>query len=158
MAFVVSPGHDAKCLFLIALIDVGFVRNHAAAWRYQITSGCVFSSYTLWMALVGSGCSGRNLVGGFVVKTMSVFLLMAIGMRGTRHSFAFLSYHPRNIACLVILLLLYPLHCVYVDFLVIKNCDVSGVHDFRDAEEGVFSDGWYGVCLWRVGGCYVVVC
>jgi hypothetical protein len=53
------------------------------------------------MALVGGGRSGRNLVGGFIVKTMSMFLLRTIGMRGMRHSFAFLSYHPRNIACLV---------------------------------------------------------
>jgi hypothetical protein len=52
------------------------------------------------MALVGGGCSGRNSVGGFVVKTVSVFLLRTIGMRGMRHSFAYLSYHPYNIACL----------------------------------------------------------
>ncbi len=98
---MVSPGHDANCLFLIALIHVSFVGNPAAAWRYRISSGCIFSSYTLWMALVGGDCSGRNLVGGFVVKIMSMFLLRSIGMRGTHHSFAFLSYHPCNIACLI---------------------------------------------------------
>ncbi len=40
-------------------------------------------------------------MGGFEVKTMSVFLLRMIGTRGTRQSFACLLYHPRNIACLV---------------------------------------------------------
>ncbi len=66
MAFVVSLGHDANCLFVIALIHVGFVGNPAAACRYGISSGCVFSSYTLWIASLGGGCSGRNSVGALL--------------------------------------------------------------------------------------------
>jgi len=31
-ASAVSPGQDAKCLFLIAFSQVGFVGNPAAAW------------------------------------------------------------------------------------------------------------------------------
>ncbi len=109
MAFVVSPCHDANCVFLIALIHVGFVGNLAAVWRYQISSGCVFSLCTLWMALVGGGCSGKNSVGGFVAKIMSMFLLRTIVMRGMHHSFAFCR---TNLVILPALLLLplYPLH------------------------------------------------
>jgi hypothetical protein len=98
---VVSPGHDANCLFLIALIHVGFVGNPAAAWRYGISSGWVLSSYMLWTALLGGGFSGRYLVGGFVVKTVSVFSFRMVGTRGTRHSFAVLLFYPRKIACCV---------------------------------------------------------
>jgi hypothetical protein len=101
MAFVASPGHDANCLFMIALIHVGFVGNPAAAWRYPISLGCNSSLHTLCMASVFGGCSGSNSVDGFIVKTVSEFLLRTIGMRGTCHSFAFLFYHPCNIACLV---------------------------------------------------------
>ncbi len=38
-------------------------------------------------------------MGGFVVKTVSVFLLRTIGMKGMCHSFTVLSYHPHIIAC-----------------------------------------------------------
>ncbi len=98
-AFVVSPGHDANCLFLIAFIHVGFVRNPAVTWRYQISSGWVLSLYTLWTASLGGDLSGKYSVGGFVVKTVSVFSFRMVGTRGTRHSFAVLSYHPCKIAC-----------------------------------------------------------
>jgi hypothetical protein len=98
---VASLGHDANCLFVIALIHVGFVGNPAAAWRYRISFGCIFSVYTLWIASLGGGCSGRNSVGGFAVKIVSVFLLSTMGTRGMRHSFACLLYHPCNIAFLV---------------------------------------------------------
>ena len=32
MASVVSPGHDANCLFFTALLQVGLVGKPAAAW------------------------------------------------------------------------------------------------------------------------------
>jgi hypothetical protein len=51
------------------LIYVGFAGNPAAAWRYRISSGCVFSLYMLWITSLRGGSSGRNSVGGFAVKT-----------------------------------------------------------------------------------------
>ncbi len=53
----------------------------------------------MWTALLGGGLSGRYSVGGFVVKTMSVFSLRMVGTRGTRHSFAGLLFYPCKIAC-----------------------------------------------------------
>ncbi len=43
-ASVVSPGHDAKCLFFTAFIQVGLVGKPAAAWRYRTSLGFVFNS------------------------------------------------------------------------------------------------------------------
>ncbi len=95
---MVSPGHDANWLFLIALIHVGFVGNPAAAWRYQISSGWVLSLYMLWTASLGGDLSGRYSVGGFVVKTVSVFSFRTVGTKGTCYSFAVLSYQTHKIA------------------------------------------------------------
>ncbi len=44
VALTVRPGHDAYCLFFIALIHDGLVGKPAHAWRYHTNSGCVLSS------------------------------------------------------------------------------------------------------------------
>ncbi len=42
-ALTVRPGHDAYCLFFIALIHDGLVGKPVHAWRYRTNSGCVLS-------------------------------------------------------------------------------------------------------------------
>ena len=97
----VSPGHDANCLFLIALSHVGLVGNPAAACKYRTSSGCVFSSYTLWTASAGLGRFDRNSLGGRLSNAVSVFRFRTMRTNGMRQRFVLLSRHPLRIAPLV---------------------------------------------------------
>ncbi len=80
-----SPGHEAYCLFLMAVIHCGFVGNPAAACRYLTSSGDVFNSYTLWMASSVGGRSGRNSVGGLLTMMVSVLTFLTTFTSGIRH-------------------------------------------------------------------------
>ncbi len=100
-ASAVSPGHDAYCLLMMALIHVGLVGYPAAAWRYRINSGRVFNSYVLCIASFGGGRFVRNSVGGLVTRTVSILTLLTMGTSGMRHMPVFVSRHPFMMASLL---------------------------------------------------------
>ena len=59
------------------------------------------------MASIGGRRSGRNSIGGWRTRTVSVLLLRTIGTNGMRFRFASLSNQPLEIACLATMTLVF---------------------------------------------------
>ncbi len=96
-----SPGHNAYCLFLMAVIHCGFVGNPTAACRYLTSSGDVFNSQTLWMASSVGGRFDKNSVGGRLTTMVLVFTLWTASTSGIHHNLLSVSRHPRRMASFV---------------------------------------------------------
>ena len=63
-----------------------------------MTSGCVVSLNTLWIASSGGGRSGIHSVGGFDTNTMSVLSFLTFGFNGMHQRPVEWSRHPLSMA------------------------------------------------------------
>ncbi len=88
----------------------------------------------LWMASFGGGLSGKNSVGHWPQRTVSVLLFLISLIRGMRHRFVCLHCHPWRIA---------PRETT-IDVLL-ASCNVVCIDKLGDAEERVTLNTWYNV-------------